>query len=391
MDFGPVELDAYQQAFRVEVESFFARWVDAGVLAEEDRSGDGFYEPLHLAMGERGWVLDTWPTADGGAGLGALAHRILSLGKERSGLPFITLDTTRLVAEAIRRHGQGPIRRDLILGAASGRVRFCLGYTEPEGGSDVAAARTRARSDGPEWVVDGSKIFTTGAHNCQYAFTIVRTNPDVTKHRGLTMLLVPLDAKGVEISPVRTLGGERTNIVYFDGVRVSDALRVGEIDGGWAVLHDRLDVEHGLVRDAGDEGLEPPSVRTPYATLLARCVDAVLAWSAKTPSDVGAVCDRADFRYRLGLVAIEAEAALSAPGHYGRVASSQALIDGTAQLLEMLSPAVMDAASGDDSSRLVEHAQRYAQGTATYGGTLEVFRNMIAQGELGLPKPSYPG
>ncbi|MCL2585208.1 MAG: acyl-CoA dehydrogenase family protein [Streptosporangiales bacterium] len=387
MDFSKVALDDGQAAFAREVGEFFAARVTPDVLDAEERSGDGFCEPLHLAMGERGWLLDTWPETDGGAGLGPVEHRLLVLGKERTGLPFITLDTTRLVAEAVRRHAPEESRRRLMLDAARGTVRFCLGYTEPEGGSDVAAAATRAVRDGDGWVVDGAKMFTTGAHNCQYAFTITRTNPGVRKHKGLTMLLVPLDAPGVSVSPVRTFGGERTNIVYFGGVRVPDSLRIGPVDGGWGVLHDRLDVEHGLGADAAALALDPPSVRTGYATLLARCVDAVHEWSL---GDDGRAVAADDLRYRLGRVAIEAEAALSAPGHYGRVAASRALIDGTARLMELLGQDVLLGAEGPAAVPLAERAHRFAQGTAIYGGTLEVFRNIIAEQDLKLPRPSYP-
>jgi alkylation response protein AidB-like acyl-CoA dehydrogenase len=393
MHFGKVMLDDYHAAFAREVADFFATWAGPAALAHEERTGDGFNEPLHLAMGERGWLLDTWPRSDGGAELGPLEHRILSLAKERCGLPFTTLDTTRLVAEAVRRHAQDESRARLMRGAARGEIRFCLGYTEPEGGSDVAAVRTRAVRGESGWIVSGSKIFTTGAHNCQYAFTTTRTNLDVPKHDGLTMLLVPLDAPGVEISPIRTFGGERTNIVYFDSVAVPDGLRVGQIDRGWAVLHDRLDVEHGLGSDVAAKGLEPPSVRTSYATLLAQCVDAVHEWSWSQRTESQLLAERDDFRYQLGLVAIEAEAALSAPGQYGRVAASQALIDGSARLFELLGPNVfLDADPRDAAAapRLVEHAHRFAQGTGIYGGTLEVFRNIIAHSDLKLPRPTYP-
>ena len=104
-----------------------------------------------------------------------------------------------------------PMRLDV----ARGRVRFCLGYTEPDGGSDIAAAKVRAVQDGDEWVINGSKIFTTGAQNCQYVFLITRTDPTLPKHKGMTMFLVPLDTPGVEIQGIRAFSGERTNIVYY--------------------------------------------------------------------------------------------------------------------------------------------------------------------------------
>ena len=118
---------------------------------------------------------------------------------------------------------------------AAGRVRFCLGYSDPEGGSDIAAAHLRAVPDGDEWVLNGAKMFTTGAHNCQYTFLITRTDPALPKHKGLTMFLVPLDVPGVEIQAIRTYGGERTNAVYYADVHVPDRYRMGGVNDGWAV------------------------------------------------------------------------------------------------------------------------------------------------------------
>ena len=100
----------------------------------------------------------------------------------------------------------------------------------------MAAAQTRAVRDGDEWVINGQKMFTTNAQEADYAFMLTRTNPDVPKHRGLTTFLVPLRQPGVEIQPVFTLSGERTNLTFYSDVRVDDGLRIGEVDGGWDVM-----------------------------------------------------------------------------------------------------------------------------------------------------------
>ena len=97
-----------------------------------------------------------------------------------------------------------------------------LGFTEPECGSDVAAAQTRAVRDGDEWVINGQKMFTTNAQEADYAFMLTRTNPEVPKHKGLTTFLVPLRQAGVEIRPIYTLSGERTNLTYYTDVRIDD-------------------------------------------------------------------------------------------------------------------------------------------------------------------------
>ena len=117
-------------------------------------------------------------------------------------------------------------------------ITIALGFTEPECGSDVAAARTKAVRSGDEWIINGSKMFTTNGHIADYVFLLARTNPEKPKHKGLTMFLVPLDAHGVEVQAVWTLSGERTNITFYSDVRVGDECRIGEVDGGWGVLGD---------------------------------------------------------------------------------------------------------------------------------------------------------
>src|SRR6202007_2525364 len=120
-----------------------------------------------------------------------------------------------------------------------------LGYSEPGSGSDVFAAQTKATPEGNGWRIDGQKMFTSGANIADYVLMLTRTNPDVPKHKGLTMFIVPLRAPGVEIQPVFTFQDERTNITYYDEVRIPDSYRLGEVDGGVKVMSGALELEHG--------------------------------------------------------------------------------------------------------------------------------------------------
>ena len=120
------------------------------------------------------------------------------------------------------------------------------GYTEPESGSDVAAAATKAVKDGDEWVINGAKMWTTMAHIADYVILLTRTDPDVPKHKGLTFFLVPFDTPGIEIQPVPTMATERSNATFYDDVRLSDDWRVGEVNGGWAVMKTALKYERGI-------------------------------------------------------------------------------------------------------------------------------------------------
>src|SRR5205085_7685820 len=127
----------------------------------------------------------------------------------RAGAPMDGWGTTELVARTLAIAGTDDQRRDIIPRALRGEILISLGYSEPDAGSDVASVSTRAERDGDGWIVNGQKMFTTMAHEANYVFLLARTDPSLPKHRGLTMFLVPLDAPGVEISAIHTLGGER--------------------------------------------------------------------------------------------------------------------------------------------------------------------------------------
>ena len=237
-----------------------AEHVTAEAIDHERRTGGGFNERLHLALAESDWIMPLAAGARRGwAGPGPGAHPRAADPPRRSALRYPRHD--RLVLASVEKFGGPDLTADLLRGVAAGTVRFCLGYTEPDGGSDIAAAKTRAVRDGDEWVINGSKIFTTGAQNCQFTFLITRTDPELPKHRGLTMFLVPLASQGVEIQAIRTYGGERTNIVYYSDVRISDRYRLGGVNDGWSVLHGPLDEEHGV----GREGARPSSQTWPSA------------------------------------------------------------------------------------------------------------------------------
>ena len=153
----------------------------------------------------------------------------------RADAPVYLSETTRMVASIIRRDRHPGDAGAHPAGAMSGDITIALGFTEPECGSDVAAAATKAVRDGDEWVINGSKMFTTNGHIADYVFLLARTSPDKPKHQGLTMFLVPTRrATASRRKPVWTLSGERTNITFYGDVRVGDEWRIGEVDGGWA-------------------------------------------------------------------------------------------------------------------------------------------------------------
>jgi alkylation response protein AidB-like acyl-CoA dehydrogenase len=259
--------------------------------------------------------------------------------------------------------------------------------TEPEAGSDVAAVQTRARRDGLCWVIDGQKMFTTNGHIADFVFLLARTSPDRPRHAGVSTFLVPLDLPGIEVQAVHTLSGERTNILFFDGVRLDDRWRIGEVDGGWQALMIALQDEHSAS----------------FSPHLARLLGAVEEW-ATAEHDGFRRIDDADARSRLARWAtalevaelLEARASWMdvrgevpiAEGPMAKLFSTETLVRASEDLTELVGPDALR--SKLDPTALVdgkiEHALRFAVGTAIYGGTSEIQRNIIAQHACGLPR-----
>lgn len=388
MEFGIIDLDEETSRFREEVREFCDTYVTPEVLDAEYRNGDGFDLGLHMALGQRGWLLPTWPKEEGGAGLTALQATILAMELEAHHAPNITRGTTALVLPAVMRWGTDELKAEVVPGVARGDVRFCLGYTEPDSGSDVAAARTRAFRDGDEWVIDGQKMFTTGAQNCQYSFLLTRTNPDAAKHKGLTMFLCPLEH--AEIQAIRTLGGERTNMVFYDGIRIPDRYRLGPVDQGWMVLLGPLNAEHAMPDSAPPVTVDSPGGMYGISAVFA--LEEAVAW-ARTPGPDGRrPIEDPLIRHRLARHALDVELATIATGPAGRVISSEVAIRVGADLIDLVGPRGLlpRGEPGTVGDGWIEHSHRFAQGTATYGGTTDVFRNIIAERVLGLPRSAPP-
>src|SRR6201998_1070682 len=278
MDFSRVALSDEDQDFLNEARSFLAQHMTEEVRRRDRETGDNFDEGLHLKFGDAGYLALEWkPESDGG--FTRVRRRIWELEKRRAHVPWVTWGTTAMVARSVAKFGSPEVRDEVLPKVFSGEVRLCLGYTEPEGGSDVATCKTRAVRDGDAWIINGSKMFTTGAHNCQYVFLITNTAPDAPKHKSLTMFLVPLNSPGIEIQGVRTVDGDRTNIVYYSDVRVDDKYRLGDVNGGWTVLREPVNVEHGAV-ELNSDGLQDLSIITHQGSYMAEVVDNIAAVAA---------------------------------------------------------------------------------------------------------------
>jgi 3-oxocholest-4-en-26-oyl-CoA dehydrogenase alpha subunit len=379
LDFSRVALSDEDQAFQDDLRVFLQTIVTEDVIARDRETGENFDEDVHLALGEAGYLAaDFNDEADGG--FNRVRRRIWELEIGRAHTPWFHWGTTAMVAKTVDQFGSPELNEEVLERVLSGHYRLCLGYTEPEGGSDVATCKTRAVRDADGWIINGSKMFTSNAHNAQYVFLVTNTDPEAPKHQSLTMFLVPLDRPGVEIQPIRTVDGDRTNITYYTDVRVDDRYRIGEVNGGWRVLREALNDEHGTVeRDA--DGLQKIATMTEHVLLLAEAVDKI---AAIAPDDDSV-------KYRLGRSIARMEAAMSTPDMFGRVANAQTMRDVSLDLMDIqgaVATLPVDA-RGAVADGGAEYVFRLAGPTGIYGGTLEVFRNMIAQHALGLGRPNY--
>lgn len=327
MDFSRVELSDEDRAFQDGLRAFLRTIVTDEVIARDRETGENFDEGVHLALGDAGYLAaDFEEEADGG--FTRARRRIWNLEIGRAHTPWFHWGTTAMVARAVEQFGSPELKDEVLPKVLSGRHRLCLGYTEPEGGSDVATCKTRAVRDGGGWIINGSKMFTSNAQNAQYVYLITNTDPDAPKHQSLTMFLVPMDTPGVEIQRLRTVDGDRTNITYYSDVRIDDKYRLGEVNAGWTVLRDALNDEHGTVeRDA--DGLQKLAVMTEHLLLLAEAVDNVAARAADDDS----------VKYRLGRSIAKMEAAMSTPEMFGRVAIAQTMRDVSPELMDIIGAA----------------------------------------------------
>src|SRR5690242_8305989 len=372
MDFSRVQLSSDDQSFQDELRTLLETLVTAEVIARDRQTGENFDEGVHLALAARGYLAADFRDEAGG-GFSRVRRRIWNLEIGRAHTPWFHWGTTAMVARAVEQFGSPELHEEVLERVLSGHYRLCLGYTEPDGGSDVATCKTRAVRDGDGWIINGSKMFTSNAQNAQYVYLITNTDPDAPKHKSLTMFLVPLDRPGVEIQPIRTVDGDRTNITYYSDVHIEDRYRVGDVNSGWIVLRDALNDEHGTVERL-DDGLQKLAAMSEHLVLLAEAVDEV---AARIGNDDDAV------KFRLGRGIARMEAAMSTPDMFGRVAIAQTMRDVAPELMDIL------GAVAALSNEPAEYIFRLAGPTGIYGGTLEVFRNMIAQHALGLGRPRY--
>ncbi|MFG2129093.1 acyl-CoA dehydrogenase family protein [Streptomyces sp. NPDC048751] len=247
-----ISYPAETETFRTEVKDFLAEalppdWKGIGALDEE--AAWAFARDWRGRLAERGYLSLTWPEEYGGRGLSKLHQVVLMEELARAGVPFgLPQDTfgVKMLANTLLRWGTEEQKKHFLPRILSGEDTWCQGYSEPDAGSDLASLKTRAVRDADQWVIDGQKVWTSGAHHSDWIFVLARTDRDASKHRGISFLLVPLDQPGVEVRPFRMMSGQlHFNEVFFSGARTRADLVVGGVDNGWTVAQSLLGVERG--------------------------------------------------------------------------------------------------------------------------------------------------
>jgi 3-oxo-4-pregnene-20-carboxyl-CoA dehydrogenase beta subunit len=247
-----IELTPEQVRLRDELRAYFAGLMPADERAamRTDRHGTTYREVVRR-MGRDGWLGVGWPAEYGGRGFGQVEQQIFADEALRADvpLPSVTLQT---VGPTLAEHGTDEQKALFLPKILAGEVHFAIGYTEPEAGTDLASLRTRAVRDGLDYVVNGQKIFTTGAHQADYIWLACRTDPDAPRHKGISILIVSTADPGFSWTPIITHdGAHHVNATYYSDVRVPVSMRVGPENGGWRLITTQLNHERVMLGPAG--------------------------------------------------------------------------------------------------------------------------------------------
>jgi len=257
-----------EKALVRELRAYFREVVTDELLGEVagTEGGGPLYTKALRRMGADGWLGIGWPKEFGGQGRPAIEQYIFFDEVQRSGfpIPFLTLCT---VGPTLIKYGTDEQKARFLPPILTGELHFAIGYSEPSAGTDLASLRTRAVREGDTYVVHGQKVFTSLAEYADFIWLAARTDPEAPKHKGISILMVDTKAPGFSLSPIHTLGGNRTNATYYENVRVPVSARVGAENEGWKLITTQLNHERVALSAPGP---------------VARFVDEVTDWARAT-------------------------------------------------------------------------------------------------------------
>ena len=347
-----------------------------------DASGDVYRETCRQ-MGKDGMTGIGWPVEYGGQGRSPIEQFIWFDEAERAMAPTL-LVTLNTVGPTLMRYGTEEQKQYFLPRILKGELHVAVGYTEPEAGTDLASLRTRAVRDGDEYVINGNKVFTTGAQDSEYVWLAARTDPDAPKHKGISIFLVDTQLPGFKCVPFDIISGQRTTATYYDDLRVPASAMVGAENEGWKIITTQLNHERVALSAPGR---------------IARLMEDVIAWA----KDKGTF-DEAWVRMALARVRAKVEVQklmnwrLASDMTHGtlnaadasalKVYGTELAVEAFKLLLEVMGP---EALLKDDSPGVLlqgrlERAYRRAFVTTFGGGVNEVQREIITTVGLGLPR-----
>jgi alkylation response protein AidB-like acyl-CoA dehydrogenase len=398
-----------QEALRLELRRYFAALLTPEVRSEVaygEASGE-MYRKVIRQMGADGWLGIGWPKQYGGQGRSPVEQFIFydEANRARAPVPLVTLNT---VGPTLMLYGSEEQKQQFLPPILRGELHIAIGYTEPGAGTDLASLRTRAVRDGDEYVINGSKVFTTGGHDSEFIWLAARTkwqanrsageaersvrpatDPDAPKHKGITIFLVDTALPGFKATPIYTLAGGRTNATFYDDVRVPASAIVGVENGGWKLITTQLNHERVAMCPPGR---------------VEQALENVIAWAAKTERSGRRVIDVPWVQLSLARVRAKAEAlkllnwrvawSLGSgglnPAHASsvKVYGTEMYIQAFTLLLEILGDAGYLTEDSPDAvlGARLEHDYRQAFVGTFGGGVNEVQREIIATAGLGMPR-----
>ena len=385
--------------YRREFEDYFREamkhappgWMLAGLgeLEEKEEVWE-FHSQMQRDLGERGWLAMAWPKEYGGLGVSHMIQFIFNEVRGYYEAPGVDIFGVGMIGPTLMLHGTKEQKKEFLPSIARGEINWSQAWSEPNAGSDLAALTTRAISDGDDYIVNGQKVWTSAAHHAQWTFTLVRTDPNQPRHRGITYLLMPLDSPGVEIRPLPNIARQHHyNEIFFTDVRVPKRYRVGEENRGWYITLDTMNFERsGIERIA--------SLRRRLEELVQFCRET--KWNGKVLADSPLVRNRLadlaiDYQvarsYCLQIMWAQMRGAMTAPmASAAKVFGSELL-----QHVARMGLTLMGQFGGlEKGSKWAPLQGRFiltymeAPGGNIAAGTSEIHRNIIAWRGLGLPR-----
>ncbi|MCL5041306.1 MAG: acyl-CoA dehydrogenase family protein [Gammaproteobacteria bacterium] len=384
-----VDLTAEQHKLRREVRDYFNTWM-TDELRQELRGAEGTDTSHKLVrqMGKDGWLAVGWPKEFGGQGYGPTEQLIFFEEANIAGapLPFVTIST---VGPSLMTYGTDEQKEFFLPGIAAGEIHFAIGYSEPGAGSDLATLKTSASLEGEHFVVNGNKLWTSGAHSADYVWLAARTNPDELRHKGISIMIVDCKSEGFSHTLIPTCSNP-TAATYYDNVRVPKNRLVGELNKGWQLVTAQLNHERLGLGSWADRVVS--MFRKVYLwakepdELGRRAMDK--AWVRQSIAECYARIDAMrliNFRIAADLEQDKMDVALaSATKVYG----SESVVEILRKLTEVVGAngLVRDGSSAAFLMGELEYDVRACVTLTFGGGTNEIQRELVAQFGLGMPR-----